>query len=103
MYRSTMRWIELALAIAAAQALHSATASERYVCVPADTFQMGCSPQDADCRADEEPRHKVQITHSFCIGRTEVTVAEYRRFATATDVTMPPDQGSDDEPLVNVT
>jgi formylglycine-generating enzyme required for sulfatase activity len=45
-----------------------------FVAVPAGEFQMGCS-QDAkpnECSADERPRHSVQITKPFEIGKTEL-------------------------------
>src|ERR1700756_5777168 len=45
-----------------------------FVAVPAGELQMGCS-QDAkpnECSADERPRHSVQITKPFEIGKTEL-------------------------------
>ncbi|MCK6680928.1 MAG: formylglycine-generating enzyme family protein [Thermoanaerobaculia bacterium] len=55
-----------------------------YVPVTARSFQMGCLPTDAQCGADERPRHKVVIQRGFRIGRTEVTVLAFSRFALAT-------------------
>ena len=60
-----------------------------YVRIPADVFQMGCVPSDT-CGDDEKPRHDVGITKDFWIGRTEVTVGAYQKFATATSREMPP-------------
>jgi len=54
-----------------------------YVFVPAGTFQMGAAPNDADVVDDERPRHTVHIEKPFRLGRTEVTVAAFRRFAEA--------------------
>ena len=40
----------------------------RYVPVPAGTFQMGCSPGDGECEADEKPAHEVRISREFWLG-----------------------------------
>ena len=60
-----------------------------YVRIPAGVFQMGCVPSDT-CDDDEKPRHDVGINKDFWIGRTEVTVGAYQKFATATSREMPP-------------
>lgn len=60
-----------------------------YVLIPAGDFQMGCVPSDDSCGGDENPRHAVQITKDFWIGRTEVTVGAYEEFAEATSREMP--------------
>ena len=46
-----------------------------FVMVPAGEFQMGCSEgaKPNDCSKDERPRHSVQITKAFEIGKTELT------------------------------
>jgi formylglycine-generating enzyme required for sulfatase activity len=44
-----------------------------YVFVPPGTFQMGCSPGDAECSDEEKPAHSVTITQGFWIGQTPVT------------------------------
>ena len=46
--------------------------------VPAGTFPMGCSPDDAECLADESPAHQVTLTNAFYIGKTEVTQAQWQ-------------------------
>jgi formylglycine-generating enzyme required for sulfatase activity len=46
--------------------------------VPAGTFPMGCSPDDADCLVDESPAHQVTLTNAFYIGKTEVTQAQWQ-------------------------
>jgi formylglycine-generating enzyme required for sulfatase activity len=51
-----------------------------FVMVPAGEFQMGCS-KDAkpnECSNDERPRHSVQITKAFEIGKTEVTEKQWQ-------------------------
>lgn len=60
-----------------------------YVRIPAGEFEMGCVANDNDCADDEKPRHSVQITEDFWIGRTEVTVGAYEEFAKATSREMP--------------
>ena len=59
----------------------SALAGE-FVDIPAGTFQMGCSPGDGDCQDDERPVHAVSIK-PFRMGKYEVTVRQFRRFAEA--------------------
>ena len=54
------------------------------VVVPAGEFVMG-SPSGEEGRGDDEgPRHRVVISEPFAVGIYEVTVGEYRRFASAT-------------------
>ena len=62
-----------------------------YVWIPPGTFSMGCVPGDGDCDVIEEPRHRVTITKGFWMGRTEVTVRAYKRFARKTKRKMPPE------------
>jgi sulfatase modifying factor 1 len=61
----------------------------KYVWIPAGTFTMGCSPGDSECRDDEKPPHAETLAKGFWVGQTEVTVAGYIRFTTATGRTMP--------------
>ena len=51
----------------------------KYVWIPAGTFQMGCSPGDNECYADEKPAHKITISKGFWMGQTLVTQAAYQR------------------------
>ncbi len=48
-----------------------------FVKIPAGEFMMGCSSGDAMCGADENPRHRVQITKSFEMGKYEITQAQW--------------------------
>jgi formylglycine-generating enzyme required for sulfatase activity len=50
-----------------------------YVLIPAGKFQMGCSPDDTNCKADEQPAHTVTISKDFWIGETPVTQAAYAK------------------------
>ena len=83
-----------------------------YVWVPPGTFWMGRVPGDnvIDERYDDEkPRHPVQISRGFWLGRTPVTVAAYRRFTAARKLAMPrppkdnPNWAEHQYPIVNVT
>jgi len=43
------------------------------------------------CDNDESPVHPVNITRGYWIGRTEVTVAAYKRYTRETNSSMPPE------------
>jgi formylglycine-generating enzyme required for sulfatase activity len=51
-----------------------------FASVNAGEFPMGCSvgAKPVECSADERPRHTVQITKAFEIGKTEVTQKQWR-------------------------
>jgi formylglycine-generating enzyme required for sulfatase activity len=51
-----------------------------FVTIPAGQFQMGCSEgtKPNECGSDERPRHAVQITKPFEMGKTEVTQKQYQ-------------------------
>ncbi len=60
-----------------------------YVWIPPGTFFMGCSPDDKGCQnmmpfANEKPRHLVIISKGFWMGKTEITVQAYRKYAQST-------------------
>ncbi len=44
--------------------------------IPGGTFQMGCSPGDAECKGDENPAHQVTLS-DFEMLETEVTEGQY--------------------------
>ena len=77
-----------------------------YAWVPAGTFSMGCSAGDQTCDSDEKPAHRVTLTKGYWMGQTEVTVAAYRKFAGATNRSMPEKPSSffqgEQHPVVNV-
>ncbi len=54
------------------------------VMLPEGTFTMGSPSSDEGGRSDKRPRHAVRIDYSLAVGKYEVTVAEFRRFAAAT-------------------
>ena len=68
-----------------------------YTWIPPGSFSMGCVPRDMECRSEERPRRRVIIgqgDEGFWMGRTEVTVSAYERFAEATGREMPSEPGS---------
>jgi formylglycine-generating enzyme required for sulfatase activity len=75
--------------------------------IPSGNFLMGCSPRDSQCNRDEKPQHAVAIGKGFWMGRTEVTVAAYKRFMRSTGLLYEPMPGTesakDDEPVTGVT
>jgi len=79
-----------------------------YAWVPAGRYRMGCTPGDANCDPDELPYRDVSIERGFWMGRTEVTVAAYQRFAAATGRRLPDaprfnqEWQKSDHPIVNV-
>ncbi len=53
----------------------------RMVVIPAGEFIMGSPAAEAGRGVDEGPQRQVSIAQAFALGRSEVTVAEFRRFA----------------------
>ena len=53
------------------------------VVIPAGSFNMGSPENEADRGFDEGPQHRVTM-QEFAIGKTEVTIAQYQEFVTAT-------------------
>jgi formylglycine-generating enzyme required for sulfatase activity len=48
-----------------------------FVKIAPGEFMMGCSKDDKECNPDENPRHRVQISKGFEIGKYEVTQAQW--------------------------
>ncbi len=48
-----------------------------FVKIAPGEFTMGCVDGDKDCLEDEVPRHKVQLTKGFELGKYEVTQAQW--------------------------
>jgi len=53
----------------------------RMVVIPPGEFTMGSPATEAGRGFDEGPQRQVSIAQPFALGRSEVTVAEFRRFA----------------------
>ena len=87
----------------------NATEGLGYVWIPAGSFEMGCAPGDTGCDAREQPRRRVVVERGFWLGRTEVTVGAYRRFARAAGRAIPPAPdfnprwAQEDHPMVRVS
>lgn len=83
--------------------LRSGGQGPEMVVLQVGTFEMGCV-SDKDCQDDELPVHQVTVP-SFAIGRTEVPLADYDRFAEATKRKLPDDRGwgRSDRPVINVS
>jgi formylglycine-generating enzyme required for sulfatase activity len=67
----------------------------RFVVIPAGEFFMGSDPREIrrlsaempkreTLYGSENPRHRVRIRRPFHLGRTSVTIGEFRQFVTAT-------------------
>jgi formylglycine-generating enzyme required for sulfatase activity len=52
----------------------------RLVVIPSGEFTMGSPAAESGRGVDEGPQHPVSIAQPFALGRSEVTVAEFRRF-----------------------
>ena len=50
---------------------------------------MGCVSGDIDCSDVERPQHTVRLDRGFWMGRTEVTVGAYKKFAQETESSLP--------------
>jgi formylglycine-generating enzyme required for sulfatase activity len=80
-----------------------------YVLIPKGQFFMGCGLSDSKCQSNEKPRHQVNISDDFYIGRTEVTVGAYRDFCERTNHSLPvapffnPNWREASHPIVSVT
>ena len=75
------------------------------ILIPEGDFMMGSSDDDQYAHDDEKPQHKVYLDNYY-IYKTEVTVAQYRKFCEETERDMPesPYWGSkDNNPIVNVS
>jgi formylglycine-generating enzyme required for sulfatase activity/serine/threonine protein kinase len=63
--------------VAAERAARIKQIGMEFVPIPAGRFWMGCSPGDSQCHGDENPRHEVEITKSFQLGKYEVTQEQW--------------------------
>ena len=67
-----------AMAIAQSQnASKSVSTPIEFVKIAPGEFMMGCIDGDKDCLEDEVPRHKVQLTKGFELGKNEVTQTQW--------------------------
>ena len=61
------------------------TQEERFVLIPAGSFQMGSN----EGNSDNKPVHEVTITKPFYMGKYEVTQAEYEKYCSYTGSNSP--------------
>ncbi len=66
--------------------------------IPPGRFEMGCTPGDRECDADESPRHTVTLSRPFELMTTEVTLAMAR--ASGRTVPAQPAWTRDDHPVI---
>jgi formylglycine-generating enzyme required for sulfatase activity len=73
----------------------------QFASVPAGQFPMGCSEgvKPVECGPEEKPRHTVQITKGFEIGKTEITQKQWQ----AVMGSNPSQHKGDDLPVETVT
>ncbi len=79
--------------------------SAEIIYIPAGDFLMGSTDADKDANDNEKPQRKVYLD-AYYIYKTEVTVAQYRKFCAATVRKMPnaPAWGwKENHPVVNVS
>lgn len=102
----TLKTLKTLLLTATLLAITITTTAQTYpemILVEGGTFTMGDEWMLGD--ADEQPTHEVTLKN-YKIGKTEVTVKQYRAFCNATGKSMPdtPDWGwQDSHPIVNVS
>ncbi len=63
------------------------------VVIPVGAFEMGSPDSERGRRDHEGPRHTVEIRRAFALGRSEVTVGEFRRFVRASGHITDAEQG----------
>ena len=98
-----MKTTILTLALVLASLFTTAQNTPELIKVTGGTFTMG--DESGMGQSDEQPTHEVTLS-DFSIGKTEVTVAQYRYYCSSTGISMPeePSWGwSDNAPIVNVS
>ena len=74
---------------AAPQILRDCSECGDFVVIPRGSFVMGSDTDNEKSRA-EGPAHVVRLDYSFALGRTEVTLGQFRRFVAATGYEVAP-------------
>ncbi|HVF35568.1 MAG TPA: formylglycine-generating enzyme family protein, partial [Candidatus Saccharimonadia bacterium] len=65
--------------------LDRAGSGPELVVLPIGSFTLGSPESERGRKASEGPAHEVQIARAFALGRHEVTVSQFRRFARAAE------------------
>jgi formylglycine-generating enzyme required for sulfatase activity len=61
--------------------------------IPKGTFQMGSPVSDKDAIGAEKPQHEAELTQDFYLGKTEVTVGQFKRFVTVSGYRTEAEEG----------
>jgi formylglycine-generating enzyme required for sulfatase activity len=91
---ATATGIAPARAAVASHAFRDCSDCPSMIAIPPGRFLMGSPPQEAGRNEAEGPVHEVVVEHGFAIGQFDVTLAEFRIFASATTY-QPYDQKCD--------
>ena len=73
-----------------------------WVEIPGGTFEMGCTPGDADCGISESPTRRISLK-PFAMMATEATNAQYGACVQSKSCPAVKSGGGPDHPVVNVT
>ncbi|MGB4226305.1 MAG: SUMF1/EgtB/PvdO family nonheme iron enzyme [Candidatus Dechloromonas phosphoritropha] len=75
------------------------------VVIPAGRFLMGSPPDEPERSENEGPQHEVRIAQPFAMGVHALTFADYDRYAEASGVQKPDDEGwgRGSRPVINVS
>ena len=79
-----------------------------YAWIRPGSLRLGCAPDDPKCDPARLPSREVRFDRGFWMGRTEVTVSAFKRYAGAESRPLPPDPSfnrrwrKEDHPIVNV-
>ena len=61
-----------------AQEIHHVPSGTTFVFIPAGQFLMGSDGDEIGHESDEEPKHRVTITHPFYLAKHEVTMGQWQ-------------------------
>lgn len=64
------------------------------VVLPTGFYTVGAPETDTEARPQEKPMRGASVRQRFAVGRTEVTIAEFKAFATASGRAMPACNGA---------
>lgn len=70
------------------------SAGPALVVIPPGEFMMGSAPNEAGRDINESPQHRVTVGRSFALGRTEITVGDYRQFVAKTGYLTEAEKGA---------
>jgi formylglycine-generating enzyme required for sulfatase activity len=65
------------------------------IVLPAGSFMMGSPDSEAERISNEGPQHRVTFNRGFAMGRTEITVGDFKRFVDFTGYRTEAERGGD--------